>query len=342
MKNIARPAWMAILACTLGLSLSGCADLVTQIPAQLGKGGSRMMNPGDLAGGTSNNTTSLGNALTKAGTVGHALIQDAVASLQADADMDVGGMLADDPSLAATYQVMAMGMGMGAGHGQAGLLRRATLPGALIRQAIRKHQDEMRQKAKVHLDARRPSAKISERTVTENEDGTRTIKARLEITNKLGTHKQSLEKLVDADGTVLDYVHDLERTGKDGRSVVSHRERHTEDDGSFKATFSMVITRKDGAKKTIEWTRTGAADGSEVGEGKIVRFDGSVVTTTITKSADGTIVTKTTDTAAQVQAEVTKDEVGATAEATVTDTQTGQVVEKVEAIDTEAVEASDS
>lgn len=336
-KNIARPTWMAVIACTLGVSLSGCADLATRVSTQLSKTGTQLANsgnPGSQAGGTLNGNTQLGTAITAIGTAGHALIQDTVASLQANAEMEVQ-MLAEDMSAVAGYQVMA------AGQQQGGLLRRASQPAQSIRQAIKKHQDMMRQKGKAKLDARKGATKVSERVVKVNDDGSRTVTSKVEVTNKQGTQKHSFEKLVDADGTILDYVGDAERTGKDGRSVVSHRERHTEDDGSFKATFTMVITRKDGAKKTIEWTRTGAADGSETGEGKIVRFDGSTVTTSITRSTDGTIVTKTTDSAAKVEAEVKTDDLGTTTEATITNTETGQVEEKVEVDVPETVEASD-
>lgn len=344
MKLFARPAWMAVLACTLGLSLSGCADLATRVPNPLAKGN---LNKDNLAGGSLGRATQLGSALTASGTVGHALIQDAVASLQANADMDLGGMVADDTSLASGYQIMAAGGPGGSGGMQnggqgGGMLSRAARPGEAIRQAMKKHQERVRHLAKSKLEARKGATKVSERNVTVNDDGSRTITAKIEATNKQGTHKQSLQKVVDADGTVLDYVHDMERTGKDGRSVISHRERHTEADGSFTATFKMEITRKDGAKKTVEWTRNGSADGSETGEGKITRFDGSVVTISITKTADGTVTTRTTDSAAKVEAEIKTDELGTPSEATVTDTQTGQVVEKVDIADPEIVEASDS
>ncbi len=333
MKLNARPVWMAVIACTLGVSLAGCADLPGRISDQIARTGSNLtrVGNGNTAGGIANGQPT---ALTDLSAASRALVEDSVAALQANTDMEVGALLGEDSAIATGYQVMALG-------DQAGNLRQKIRIAEAMKQLIRQDEQKLLQRAKKQLDARKGATRVSERTVVTNEDGTRKISAKVDLTTRAGTQKQTLEKLVDEDGTILDLVHDFERTGKNGATVKSHRERHTAEDGSWTGSFTLEIVRKDAKTKTVNWARTGAADGSETGEGKIVRFDGSTVTITFTKTADGTTTTKTVDEAAKVEAEVTKDDVGTTAEATITDTQTGLVVDKVEVGDTETVEVSD-
>lgn len=348
MKLTARPASMAVLACTLGLQLSGCAELATMIPDRLARAGTTLTQPGDgadptgtLTGPTAGNPAEAVAAITNQ--VGRTLIQDALTALQANVDMDLAGMLAGDTSLPVGYRILAADASTTdpaarAGASQGGQRTAPARLAELAKQRMREHMQKLHERAQKHLEARRGATRVAERTVVENEDGTRTITARMEITTRAGTQKQFVERTLDADGILLDSVHDFERQGKNGKAMKSHRERHTADDGSWTGTFKLEITRKDGKTKTVEWQRSGSADGSEVGEGKITRFDGTEVTIKVSKTSEGEVTTETTDSDAGIAVEIAGDDQGTAVEATVRDAETDEVLETVD-LDPAAVEA---
>ncbi|MBM3275588.1 MAG: hypothetical protein FJZ00_10565 [Candidatus Sericytochromatia bacterium] len=309
------------------------------LPARLsGTGGNSAGAPSEIA-----SPTLEADRLRDAG---RALVADTLTTLQTDADMTAADQLSDDPTLSpAPFRIMAAATTGSTATGSVRpphpVLRHRPLLGPIVRHAIKRHLDRQREMARKLVAARRTATRVHERTETLNEDGTRTIHARLEMTTKAGgTLKQTSDRVVDAENTVLSAVADLERAFKNGHTLVSHRERKTAEDGSWTVTFTLTATRKDGAVKTVNWTRKGSADGTETGEGTILRFDGSKVTITYARNANGSTLTRTIDSAANIRAEVTKSEGETSADTTVM-TPDGQLLEIAAVPDTEDVAPSE-
>ncbi|HEY9898533.1 MAG TPA: hypothetical protein V6D00_05070 [Pantanalinema sp.] len=241
-----------------------------------------------------------------------AMINDSLVALQTDADMSIASVISDD----ASYATMGLGDAKGA------------------------PMDRFKERAKPRLEKARGGIRHAERSEDPNDRGGKTGKVKMDVNGRHGNEVRTVEKVVDADGKLVEVTVHFELSHKNGMTLVSDRHRKLGEDGAWTSTFKSVFTRKDGKTKTVEWSRVEAADGTESGQGTITRFDGSVVTIAITKSADGTVVTKVTDSRQKVDAELTQGDTATDATVVVTDGESGQT-EKSTIPDTEAVEPSE-
>lgn len=246
-------------------------------------------------------------------TTAQAMINDSLVALQTDSDMSIASVVSDD----AAYGTQGVGpVEGGAPWGR------------------------FMERAKPRIDKAREGIKHRERFEEPNDRGGKTGKVEMDFKGRHGNENRVVEKVVDADGKVVEVTVHFEASRKNGMTLVSDRHRKLGEDGTWTSTFKSVFTRKDGKTKTIEWTRTEAADGSETGEGTITRFDGSVVTITITKAVDGTVVTKVVDSRKKVDAELTQGDAETDATVVVTDGNSGQS-ETTTVTDTEEVQPSE-
>ncbi|MNL12719.1 hypothetical protein D3C87_1335940 [compost metagenome] len=239
-----------------------------------------------------------------------AMVNDSLVALQTDADMTIASLMADDTSFGT----------------------QAVRDGAPM--------ERFKERAKPRLDKARADVRNPERSEAPNDRGGKTGKLKMDVKGRHGDEKRTVERVVDADGKLVEVTVHFEVSHKNGMTLVTDRHRKLGEDGTWTSTFKSVFTRKDGKTKTIEWSRLEAADGSETGQGTITRFDGSVVTISITKGADGTVVTKVTDSRQKVDAEVTLGDAATDATVVVTDGESGQT-ETSTVPDTEAVDPSE-
>ncbi|MNX64648.1 hypothetical protein D3C86_956770 [compost metagenome] len=247
-----------------------------------------------------------------------AMIDDSVASMQTDVDMSLAAALADDANL----KVQGLAFESAAGTRE------------------RDRFERFKERAKPRLQKARDAVRTVDRVETPTEDGGKIVKVTMAVNHRNGVQNRVVERAYAADGSLIEATVHFEMEQRNGSKMVGDRHRKLEADNTWHATFKYVITRRDGKVKTVEWTRVEAADGSETGDGKITRFDGSVVTIAITKSADGTVVTRTQDSSAKLEAEITQPEASTEASVTVTDGSNGQVAATTTVPDTEAVEPS--
>ncbi|MBO9540349.1 hypothetical protein J7643_07135 [bacterium] len=268
-------------------------------------------------------TSVLGSLNAQQTAAARAMIDDAIASIQTDSDMTLAAALAEDSNL----KIQAIEF-EAAASGSAGPRERDRF-------------ERFKERAKPRLEKARGAIRTAEKVETPTEDGGKIVKVTMTVNHRNELQSRVVERTYDADGALIEAKVHFEMERKNGLKMTSDRHRKLEADGTWTASFKSVMTRKDGKTKTIEWTRVEATDGSETGEGKITRFDGSVVTITITKSADGTVVTKTVDSRAKVDAEITQPDAGTEATVTVTDGANGQVAATTTVSNTEAVEPSE-
>lgn len=296
-------------ALAIGVSLTGCALLP---------------NMGQL------------NNLLQSNPAVRSLVYDTAAALQADSELDQGGVIADDGYTTASVDAAA-GADVTAGGTQASAGASLT-----FREKMKQRAEKYKQKAAAKLDARRQALKQKPtREEIDNQDGTWTVKTTMSFEHKNGSRSQVIAKTFSnykAEGQALVKAEfSMERTGKDGRAHKVSRTRTYASEGTWTGHFENTITR-DGKTKSVVWDRQLGADGLETGEGKITRFDGSTVTITIKKDENGQLVTTVVDSKASTEATITKDE--AAAEATVEVKQNGRVAGTT-TVNVEEVEATD-
>lgn len=272
-------------------------------------------------------TAVLGKLNAQQTAVAQALINDALTSLQTDSDMNLASALAEDTTL----KTQAIELEAAATVEASGSV------GARERQRSERFKD----RAKHRLEKAKGAIRTVEKVETPNADGGKTVKITMSVNHKNGVQLRVVERVYAADASLLAATAHFEHEHKNGVKMVGDRNRALAADGTWHSTFKAVLTRKDGKVKTTEWTRVEAADGSETGEGKITRFDGSVVTISISKSADGTVVTKTVDSRAQLNAEITQGDVATDASVVVTDAASGQAAATTTVSNTEEVEPSE-
>lgn len=287
-----------LIALALGVALSGCAGLPTDVLSSL--------------------TANL-NPQQKSAVDG--MVNDTIAALQTSSDMNVASSLSADP----TVQSLRV-------------LAESATGSPDTERAHREHKFHDR------LQKKRSDVHSVTRETIQDPDGYASgsvmVKVTMTMSTRAGTQTHVEERVTLKDAIIAE-VHDLTRSNKKNQKLASHRERKRNADGTWTVSFTETITRPDGKTKTIAWTRTEAADGSQTGTGTITRFDGSTVTITITKTADGTVETKTVDSTAKVDADITKNDGDTAANVTVTDEAKGTVVGSTTVADTESVEPSD-
>ncbi len=252
---------------------------------------------------------------------GTALAADGLAAVEVDDELDRGAAAAED----ASYKTLST-CESGRGEGSGGL----------------GHQMErLRRLARSQLDAFKKHVVVATPSVTTSADGSVTTITEITIARNHHTSKEVITRTTAADGTLLAVTYDLERTNKSGHSMVVHRERHLNADGSWTGTFRKVVTRKDGKTKTVVWTASGAADGSEQASGTITRFDGSTATISIVRATDGTVTIVLHDDRAKITAEAARIESSSSAEVKIKTDGDDKIVETAEISDTAEVEISD-
>lgn len=249
------------------------------------------------------------------------MVNDTIAALQTSSDMNVASSLSADPTVQSLRILEQSATGS---------------PDTERAQHDRKFRDRMQKK--------RSDVHGVTRETIQNPAGYASGSVMVKVTmtmNTRGGTQTHVEERVTLNDAIIAEVHDLTRSNKKDQKLASHRERKRNADGTWTVSFTETITRPDGKTKTIAWTRTEAADGSQTGTGNITRFDGTTVAITITKTADGTVETKTVDSAAKVDADITKSDGDTAANVTVTDEAKGKVVGTTTVPDTESVEPSD-
>lgn len=299
-----RKSLLTLLAATVGASLAGCSGLPTGVLDGLGA-----------------NLSSTQRLAVQS------MVADSIAALQANTDMDASATLIQDP----TMRTQSLDFGTEA--------KADATASARIR--FEEHENRFKEHAKKHIDRMKAGVRKFEKTEVDNGDGTKTVKATMEIDNKGRTMKQVIERTYQiSDNTLVKGKFHMEAEQRNGISIVRERERTLQADGSYEVVFKSVLKRKDGKERSIEWKTTEAADGTVTGSGTIQRFDGSTVTVTIARNADGTTTTTTVDSRQKVEADVTQAEGSTSAEVTVTDQTSGQTAPATTVADTTEVEAS--
>ncbi|HEY9854250.1 MAG TPA: hypothetical protein V6D05_00845 [Stenomitos sp.] len=298
----------SLLAATVGASLAGCSGLPTGILDGLGA-----------------NLSSTQRLAVQS------MVSDSISSMQSDMDMDASAALTEDATFRTTQSLEIEGKGEASASATASL----KIPFLDREKRFMEH-------GKKHIDDLKAGVRNYTKTQVDNGDGTFTVTATMEMSNKGGrTMKQVIERTYQtSDKTLIHGKAHMEAEQRNGVSIVRDRERTLQADGSYQIHFKSVLTRKDGKQRTIEWNTVEAADGTWTGSGTIQRFDGSVVTVTIVRNADGTTTTTTVDTKAKVEAEVTQPEGSTSATVGVTDQTSGQAAGETTVSDTTQVEAS--
>ncbi|MBI6545575.1 MAG: hypothetical protein HY692_02200 [Cyanobacteria bacterium NC_groundwater_1444_Ag_S-0.65um_54_12] len=257
--------------------------------------------------------------------IGNQLAEDVVSNLQAYADLDAGQLLVEDSAATKKYLILAttgtasgamadLDKGMvGLAKGKLPVLKR---PKINLSKMVKAHEKlvQQRQFLKNRLQMRLDNLKKtmvvkSTEVASASVDGVleMTTTTTIEITRGGFTQKQVIARTTNSDGILLAVVADLDRTYKNGMTYSAHRERVNNDDGGFEVTFSSE-TKKGDKVRTVEWTRTGSADGSETGSGTITRFDGSKITCNFTKTAAGVTTVTAADSANKVAVEVSQND----------------------------------
>lgn len=298
----------SLLALTVGVSLAGCAGLPTSA-----------IDP--LTSGLS----------SQQGASVNAMVTDTVAAMQSSSDMSVAS------GLSGTVTVMSVQAldGQAAASGSAQTSASGSLEAS---KSVATPQFQSR------LQAERGAVRSVTRETINNPPGYASgsvmVKVTLKLDSKGGTQTHVNEK-VTLNGDLIAEIHDFDKINKKGHKIHVHRERNKNADGTWTISFKETITRPDGKTKTVAWSRIEAADRSQTGSGTIVRFDGSTVAITITRTADGSVTVKITDADAKVDATISKNEDDTKANVTVTDESKGKVTGTVTVSDTESVEPSD-
>lgn len=290
-----------LLAATVGASLAGCSGLPTGVLDSLG---SNLSSPQRLAV--------------------QSMVADSLSSMQSELDMEATGALIQDSTLRSTQ-----GLEIAAGAS------------ASARMGFEKRENRFKEHGKKHIDETKAGIRSYTKTEVDNGDGTKTVKAVMEVNHKNRTMKHVIERTFQiADHTVLNAKFHMETEQKNGLTIVRDRERTLQVDGSYEVLFKSVLKRKDGKERTIEWKTVEAADGTVTGNGTIQRFDGSVVTVTIVRNADGTTTTTTVDTKVKVEAEITQPEGSTSAQVEITDQASRHDAGSTTVTNTTEVEAS--
>ncbi|MDB5101918.1 MAG: hypothetical protein JWM80_6339 [Cyanobacteria bacterium RYN_339] len=128
----------------------------------------------------------------------------------------------------------------------------------------------------------------------DNGDGTQTKTISFDdtrtVNGKSVTRKATISRTIQTDTKALVSWHaDFDQTLPNGLHRVSTRDKVLQEDGTYLVTFHSELTLAGGAKRTSDWTKTIAADGSVTGKGTITwaNKDGKIVkTVTITLSGD--------------------------------------------------------
>lgn len=252
-------------------------------------------------------------------TIANQLVTDVVANAQAYTDLDLAALFTDGGS-AAAYRAQRAG---------------GKPP------AAQQRDNKVKERFKQQLDKHKGGMKAtSVATESVTVDGVACVATTTQLQFSRGavTQSQTLTRTVDPDGDVLKVVQDMSRTFQNGHAFTAHRERTNAADGSYTVLYHSEATMK-GRTRVVDWTRTGAADGSETGTGTIKRANGTIVTITVTKTADGVTTTVTKDTAAKVGVEVAQTDGATEATAKVTDSSTGtETVAGTVTVDAEATE----
>lgn len=281
--------------------------------------------------------------------IASAIVSDALYAIQSDNALDVANVLADN-----VMTTQSLASDMLRGHpGDRGLAKRGDgdhehhVPPQLDASAsmkasasIRVKEDKFKSRAKQLLAKKKGEAGRGTREEIRNSDGTKTAKMGMEMGRKNGKETHSINRTFDADGNLVEVQSHMDRTNPKGHKIVIDRDRVLNADGSWTTSFAMTVTRPDGKTKTVSWTRTENADGTQTGTGTLTRFDGTTQTMTLTKEAEGKIVTKVEDFQTKVAAEVTQGD-GAT-DATVQISSDGKVAGTTSVTDTESVEPSEN
>lgn len=262
-------------------------------------------------------------------TVATSMIQDTVATLNVDAQLNVASMYTDDGSL----RTQALVQAVATGSTMIELRKAAAARELLQRQEMAKRMQARLKAAKANFRDFKPTSEVAS-------DGSRVDRANMTMMNKNDQQNVSQEKFYDAEGTLIEVKSHFTRTHKNGLTYTADRDRKLQEDGSWKVTFTSTITGPKGKTKTVAWTRTVAVDGSEVGDGTITRFDGSVVTVHVERSADGSVLTRTVDTRAKVTVDVDAGDGSDGATVKVTNGETGQVAGTQTVEDTKTVDPS--
>lgn len=316
MNPFATPS-KTLVALSLAIGLGGCSGL-----------------PGLFAG------TGLGLTGQAAIDAGAALTADALAAVNADEDLDRATAVAQ----AASYTTLSLEASASAeASAEAGSATATTSLEAQfgVGSGLALRIERLQTRIAGQVEALKKFAAIEAPITVTNPDGTVTTKYEITIARPNNTTHMTASTTVGIDGKVILMTYDAQKSNKTGHSMTIHRERKVNLDGTWTGAFESKLTRKDGKAKTVKWTVVGALDGSETAEGTITRFDGSIVTIAITRSADGTVVVVTRDASARIAAEAKKAELATTAEVKVVSDADGKTLETVKIADTTEVEASD-
>ena len=324
---------ISLLAMTLALSLAGCAGLPTS-------GGS----PASTLSGL------LANLDPQQSAIVQSLVDDAVYAVQSNTNLTLSNDAVD--SVPTTQSLIDdLLKARGGAPGEAPLsgqdfahhippkLSALMAQDASASQALRLSRFMAR--AKQELASRKSQMHNVVRTTVTNSDGTKTVNITATVDRPNGNETNTINRTYDASGNLTELQSHMERTNASGFKIVLDRDRLLNSDGTWTITFAMTITRPDGKVKTITWTRTENADGTESGTGTLTRFDGTTETLTTSKDASGSITTTVTDTQTDLAAQVGSSDSNTQASVQVSNPSTGKVDSTTSVSDTESVEPGD-
>lgn len=247
---------LKLVPLALAFSLVGCATVPNLASLDL-----RSLNL-DTIGSKLNLTSTQQTLVTQ-------YVQDLSSQVQLQNEQTTSEVLSSDEISLSTYSVM----------------------GAKINrsQKVRQNEQTLKNKIKGKLDRKKQGMQITESTASVSVDGKDYTDYTVLMVKESGNLKLTREVIkrydVDKDLVMISVKHVADH--KNGLKSESTRVKTINDDGSYAVTFHSVITKGDGKTKTVDWTRTGTADGVETGSGMITRFDGATVSINVSRTAEG-------------------------------------------------------